>query len=152
MESERNACFQKGCAVCQLASETGLLPPPLNVTVGLQINQHSVLHFIFATINWYPEAMEPLRHNNIYSLTKHLCYINRREVKWIWIHNYFRRWRKDKSFHIPGNQCFHFHDISLSPRKLKPVNLTIFTARWEVTWTFQIQATLSFPSHILHRT
>lgn len=49
------------------------------MTVGLQINQCSIFHFKFTSVNWFQEAMEPLRHNNIYLVTHKILVLYKQE-------------------------------------------------------------------------
>lgn len=49
------------------------------MTVDLQINQYSTVHFKFTSVNWFQEAMEPLRHNNIYLVTHKILALYKQE-------------------------------------------------------------------------
>lgn len=108
MESERNACFQEGCLVCQPASETGFLPSSCFGYDARFANKWCSL-FHFANIRWYQEAMEPLRHNNIYLVTHKTLAVYKQKKREINLNSrLFQKMEEGQIFHIPGNQFFLF--------------------------------------------
>lgn len=59
--------------------------------VGLQINQCSIVHFKFTIVHWFQEAMEPLRHNNIYLVTHKILALYKQEKGEINLNSLFQK-------------------------------------------------------------